>query len=340
MGLDEDIENNFDGINQEAIQLINNFQNQDKDFYYDQFVSLGELLSSQIVYGAILQTKKKVLWVDAAKLIITDQRYRMANVKWAKTEQRISEFMTVNHGYQYIVTQGFVAGETQGSKTTLGREGSDYSAAIFSYCMPASRMTIWKDVEGVLTGDPRLFTDVELIPYMSYKEAIEMTYYGAQVIHPKTIQPIQKKDISLYVKSFYAPNKPGTLINLTGVTSYPPMIVVTKNQYLLHIASRDYSFIAESHLSKIFKQINEARIRINLMNNSAISFRICVSAEKHRLEALINELEHDFIVKIQDKVELITVRHYTESKINELKIEKDIIFEEIHDVTYQMIVRV
>jgi aspartate kinase len=203
--------------------------------------------------------------------------------------------------------------------------------------MDGESMSVWKDVPGVLTADPRLFPDATLLPRLSYREAIEMTYYGAQVIHPKTIQPIQRKEIPLFVKSFLDPNSKGTEISKVGAALYPPMIVVTKDQYLLEFSSRDFSFIAESHLSMLFRRFNHYRIRVNLMRNTAISFTVCVSAERDRLDALKVDLSEAFQIKEREGLELLTVRNYNNSTIDFLKKGRSVVFEEIQDVTFQMV---
>lgn len=318
--------------------ILDNYARKDRDEFYDQLISLGELMSSTILTGSMISSNLKAVRVDAREMIKTDARFRSANINWGTTKDAVREAInTVGDGVQYVVTQGFIGSEPEGRTTTLGREGSDYTAAIISYCMDGESMSVWKDVPGVLTADPRLFPDATLLPRLSYREAIEMTYYGAQVIHPKTIQPIQRKEIPLFVKSFLDPNSKGTEISKVGAALYPPMIVVTKDQYLLEFSSRDFSFIAESHLSMLFRRFNHYRIRVNLMRNTAISFTVCVSAERDRLDALKVDLSEAFEIKEREGLELLTVRHYNNSTIDFLKKGRSVVFEEIQDVTFQMV---
>jgi aspartate kinase len=318
--------------------ILDTYSRKDRDELYDQLISLGELMSSTILTGSMILADLKAVRVDAREMIKTDAQFRSANINWGATEDAVKEVInTVGDGVQYVVTQGFIGREPKGRTTTLGREGSDYTAAIISYCMDGESMSVWKDVPGVLTADPRLFPDATLLPRLSYREAIEMTYYGAQVIHPKTIQPIQRKEIPLFVKSFLDPNSKGTEISKVGAALYPPMIVVTKDQYLLEFSSRDFSFIAESHLSMLFRRFNHYRIRVNLMRNTAISFTVCVSAERDRLDALKVDLSEAFQIKEREGLELLTVRNYNNSTIDFLKKGRSVVFEEIQDVTFQMV---
>lgn len=310
------------------------------DEFYDQFISLGEQMSSQILTTYLKTQLDKVTWVDARKLIKTDEHFRFAGILWRETEAAIQQMFQEEYATKnLVVTQGFIGATLDGRTTTLGREGSDYTAAIFSYCLDADSMTVWKDVPGVLSADPRILSSATLIPKLSYREAIEMTYYGAQVIHPKTIQPIQRKEIPLWVKSFLNPSGQGTLIDASDAEQYQSMIVFTKNQYFLNITTKDFSFIAERHLSMLFRLFNTHRIRVNLMRNSAISFSVCLSAEPQRLNALLTELEYSFNVEQHADLELITIRHFNDETIDEMKRNRLIIFEEIHDVTFQMVCR-
>ena len=236
-------------------------------------------------------------WVDARDLIRTDGNYREASVDWDSTAQNIQAIVPpIMKNNKAIITQGFIGSTAENNTTTLGREGSDYSAAILSYCLEAEKMMIWKDVPGILTADPKLFENVSKIDRLSYKEAIEMTYYGAKVIHPKTIKPLQNKNIPLYVKSFVKPNSAGTLIFSDIETIYPPVVVVEKNQALLHISTKDFSFVAEHHLSKIFEKFAQAKIKINLMRNTAISFTVCILNQARRIDKFLSEISDEFII--------------------------------------------
>jgi len=221
----------------------------------------------------------------------------------------------------------------------LGREGSDYSAAIFAYQLDAESLSIWKDVPGILTGDPRIFENVQKIDRLSYKEAIEMTYYGAKVIHPKTIKPLENKNIPLYVKSFVEPKGEGTLITTDVNVTYPPVVVVEPNQVLLHISTRDFSFVTERHLGFLFQHFDKYRIKINMMQNMAISFTVCVTERSERLAQLIPELEKDFKLVVDRNLELITVRHYSDEIVKTLSNGKIILFEEYIRGTMSMVVK-
>ncbi len=330
----------LDEYQSEGREIIYDYSRRNSDEFYDQLISKGELMSTTIVVATLIERGLSSKWLDARKMFRSDERFRSANIQWRETEASVQDMINDHvQRYNVMVTQGFIASTRDGRTTTLGREGSDYSAAIISYCINAESMTVWKDVDGVLTGDPRIFPNATLISQLSYEEAIEMTYYGAQVIHPKTIQPIQRKEIPLNVKSFIHPDRNGTIINAAGGLLYPPMIVVSNNQYLLEFSSKDFSFIAERHLSMLFRKFNHYRIRVNMMRNSAISFIVCVSAEKERLELLKEEMAYDFEIEETTNLQLVTVRHYNQSTIDFLTKGKTVLFEETHDITYQMVLK-
>ena len=310
------------------------------DYIYDQIVSIGEMVSSKIVAAYLNKNNLPTQWLDARDMIATDNTYREGKIQWAETLKRGQEIvapMVAKGGF--VMTQGFLGGTSENFTTTLGREGSDFSAAIFSYCLDAESMSIWKDVPGILTGDPRLFDAVSKIDRLSYKEAIEMTYYGAKVIHPKTIKPLQNKNIPLYVKSFIDPKGEGTMIASDVETSYPPIVVVEPNQILLHISTRDFSFVAEHHLSHLFGLFAQHRIKINMMQNMAISFSVCVTDIPERIENLIKDLENDFKVIKEKGLELITIRHYKEFVLDTLLADKMVLFEERIRNTVQFVVK-
>ncbi len=310
------------------------------DYVYDQIVCVGELVSSKIVAAYLNKTGLDTRWLDARDVVITDETYREGWVVWDKTKsnaQKIVQPLLDQGGF--VLTQGFIGSTSENATTTLGREGSDYSAAIFSFCLDAERMIIWKDVPGVLNADPRLFENTVKIDRLSYREAIEMTYYGAQVIHPKTIKPLQNKSIPLFVKSFLDPEAPGTEISSDTEDTYPPIIVVEKNQSLLHIITTDYSFVAEQHMARLFAVMAELRIFVNMMQNTAISFSICVPNAPDRLESFIKMISDEFRVKQEDNLELITIRHFNEETIANLKKGKVVLFEERIRNTLQMVVR-
>lgn len=310
------------------------------DYIYDQIVCVGELVSSKIVAAYLNKTGLATTWLDARDVVATDNTYREGWVIWEKTKsnaQRIVPPMLASGGF--VLTQGFIGSTSENFTTTLGREGSDYSAAIFSFCLDAESMSIWKDVAGVLNADPRLFENTIKLDRLSYREAIEMTYYGAQVIHPKTIKPLQNKNIPLYVKSFLNPGAPGTEISSDTEETYPPIIVVEKNQALLHISTLDYSFVAEHHMARLFSKAADLRIFVNMMQNTAVSFTICVTNVPDRIERFVKEVSDEFKVKAEEGLELITVRHYNEDTISNLKKNKMVLFEERIRNTMHMVVK-
>ncbi len=310
------------------------------DYIYDQIVSVGELASSVILSAYLNKTGLTTRWLDARDMLKTDEIYREATVNWTDTIELVRDKMLpVLHQGSFIMTQGFIGSTKENATTTLGREGSDYSAAIFSYCLDAEKMTIWKDVPGVLTADPRLFENVQQLYRLSYNEAIEMTYYGARVIHPKTIKPLQNKSIPLHVKSFIHPEAKGTIISADVEDNYPPIVVVESGQALLIISTKDFSFVAEHHLGQIFNLSAKHRVWVNLMKNTAINFIACVPNETGRVNAFIEDLQKDFNVVKEENLELVTVRHYQEDLLNELKKGKIILLEDSFEKTVQMVLK-
>ncbi|MCL4106709.1 UNVERIFIED_CONTAM: hypothetical protein GTU68_048153 [Idotea baltica] len=309
------------------------------DYAYDQVVSFGELISTMIVYAFLKDKGQNVSFLDAREMIITDDTYREGIVNWERTIISVKDKIEKKDHKHIYITQGFIGSNQSGKTTTLGREGSDFTAAIISFCIDAENMAIWKDVPGILTADPRLFENVAKIDRLSYREAIEMTYYGAKVIHPKTIKPIQNKNIPLWVKSFLNPNGIGTLISGEIELTYPPMIVIEPEQALIHISTKDFSFVGEEHLSKLFQIFNNHRIRVNMMRNTAISFSVCTNNLEDRIDNLRKDLQEDFNMVVDHGLELITIRHYTEDLVKKLKKGKIQLFEERLRQTIQMVVK-
>jgi aspartate kinase len=310
------------------------------DFMYDQIVCLGELASSIVVAAYLKKIGLPLAWLDARELILTDDIYREGWVQWVETEDRCEQFLRptlVKTGM--VLTQGFIGSTADHHTTTLGREGSDYTAAILSYCLNAESMTIWKDVPGVLTADPRLFDNVVKLDRLSYREAIEMTYYGAKVIHPKTIKPLQNKSIPLYVKSFIKPEEEGTCISGDVDDLYPPIVTVERNQAMLQISTRDFSFVAEHHISQMFRLIADLRLQVNMMQNSAISFSVCFNDMDDKVDRFMEELQTGFKITATRGLELITVRHYREETLESLKKGKILLLEERFRHTTQMVVK-
>ena len=297
------------------------------DFIYDQVVSFGEILSTKIVSAFLQDQGVDNVWLDARKLVCTDNTYREAKVNWNVTQERINSAISQSEGNKKIhLTQGFIGHTSEGLTTTLGREGSDFTAGIFAYCLDAEDVTIWKDVPGMLNADPKWFEETEKLDEISYREAIELAYYGASVIHPKTIKPLQNKQIPLLVKSFLDPESEGTIIQASNrsdglITSY----IFKRDQILISISPKDFSFIVEHNLRDIFNAFHEHRVKINLMQNSAISFSACAGGDQVRIDALIDDLSADFAVKYNSGVELLTIRHYDQETIDRLTEGKEIL---------------
>ena len=309
----EKIDSLFDG----ALGFLfdNTFDNY--SLVYDQVVSIGELVSSIIISYYMRHEDIENTWLDARKCVKTDTYYRDANLDWEKTK---TEILTMVKGNSTLISQGFIGSAPNGMTTTLGREGSDYSAAIFAYAIVADSVTIWKDVPGVLNGDPREFEDTVLLNQISYREAIELAFYGASVIHPKTLQPLQRKEIPLYVKSFENPENTGTVVSKGKILEpYVPCYIVKKNQTLLKLSSKDFSFIIEDNISEIFALLHQYKMRVEMIQNSAISFSICIFNKYSKLESLVNALNAKFNVKVTDQVALYTIRHFDKPAINFIK---------------------
>ena len=286
------------------------------DTEYDRIVPFGELISTKIVSTYLNKIGYKNRWIDARNFVITTSKNRAANVLWDESVPLINSSLKPLVERQTVITQGFIGRGLNHKNTTLGREGSDYSAAIFAYALDAESVTIWKDVDGVMNGDPRRFDDAVLIPKLSYNEAIELAYYGASVIHPKTIQPLKNKDIPLYVKSFIDPSMPGTVVleNASRTLNETQCYIVKENQSLIKIASKDFSFIVEDNLELIFNAFNKAGVQLNLMQNSAISFMACFNADELKRNALIDLLESKFDVEWSVGYTLLTVFNYSDDK--------------------------
>ena len=309
------------------------------NYNYDQVVSHGELLSTTIIAEYLNSLGINTLWADARQLIKTDTHYREGRVDWQATQQAV---MTLNasdkQACQVILTQGFIGG-TDGGTTTLGREGSDYSAAIIAYCLNAESITIWKDVPGFLNADPKFFADTVKISQIPYNEAIELAYYGASVIHPKTVKPIQNMGIPLYIRSFITPEAEGSSIgNYRTIEPTTPLYIFRNNQILLSILPRDYSFIAEDNLQVIFGLLNELGIRVNLMQNSALSFSICVDNNPQLVPTLIKKLSSMFRVRYNENLQLVTIRYYNQQVIDHIVAGRPVLLEQRSRTTEQLIV--
>ena len=297
------------------------------DYIYDQIVSIGEVVSSKIMAAYLNEVGCISTWVDARNYIKTDNNYREANVDWHKTELEMKRTLPAILNKGYVITQGFIGGTSENFTTTLGREGSDYSAAIFSACLDATALTIWKDVPGVLNADPKWFERTEKIPELSYHDAIELTYYGATVIHPKTIKPLQNHNIPLFVRSFKDPAEPGTKISSVAAPVNIPSFIFKVNQVLISIMPKDLSFIIEENLSDIFQIFHGYKVKVNTMHNSAVSFSISADYEENEITKLIAELSNKYHIKYNTGVELVTIRYYNQSTIDRVTLNKDILLE-------------
>ena len=305
-------------------------------FVYDQVVSFGEIVSTKIINSYLNYVNIKSNWLDSRLLIKTDSKYRDANLNWQVTQNNISN--RVNNSLLNI-TQGFIASDDNNFSTTLGREGSDYSAAIFAYCLNAESVTIWKDVPGVLNADPRVFKKPQLLNKISYTEAIELAFYGASVIHPKTLQPLQKKEIPLYVKSFLDPSGRGTAIS-RGIKIDPeiPCFIVQRNLSLLKLSSLDFSFIVEDNISDIFQILHENKMKVDLIQNSAISFSVCIYDKYYRLKELLSILKATYKVECTENVSLFTIRHFNENSSKEILKNNKLLLEQRTKETLQLVV--
>lgn len=311
------------------------------DYFYDQIVGFGELLSTRLMALYLSYSGISCVFIDVRDYLRTDNNYRDAAVDWEQSQHLINSLMKpLFNDYQVIVTQGFIGKTDEGKTTTLGREGSDFTGAIFAYALDAESLTIWKDVPGFLNADPKIFTETKKLDQISYAETIELSYYGASIIHPKTIKPLENKKIPLFVKSFLKPNEKGSIIqsdkNFDGLI---PSIIVKQNQVLISISARDFSFIAERNLALIFTKLAFYGIKVNLMQNSAISFSICVDKNEERIARFILDLKDDFRVKYNENLELLTLRHYTEDLMGALFEGKKILLEQRSRVTVQVVAR-
>lgn len=326
-----------DGLFEKLRGFLTGNKSKNHAFVYDQVVSYGELIASKIILHYFQEQEIEAQWLDVRRCIKTDNNYRDASVNWEVTENRISERVNTTG---ITITQGFLGAEhTNNFTTTLGREGSDYTAAIFGYCLNAASVTIWKDVPGVLNADPRYFSQTQLLKKISYKEAIELAFYGASVIHPKTLQPLQRKEIPLYVKSFLEPRKEGTCVG-KGVAIAPAVscFILKKNLTLISLASLDFSFMMEDHIGDVFKLLHEYKMKVELIQNSAISFSVCVSDKFNNLESFLQKMREKFSVKWNENVTLYTIRHFDPVEIKAFRENKQVLLKQETQETVQLVV--
>ena len=307
------------------------------NFVYDQVIGYGELVSTTILSAYLNEVGIKNTWLDVRDYIKTNDHYRDATVNWEKTQASITKGIDKT---QLNITQGFIGSDDNNFTTTLGREGSDYSAAILAYCLNANEVTIWKDVPGVLNADPRYFENAQLLNQISYREAIELAFYGASVIHPKTLQPLQRKEIPLHVKSFIDPKNAGTTVGKgVGIEPKVPCFIVKKNQVLMKLSSLDFSFIVEENISELFKLLHDYKMKVDLIQNSAISFSVCFDNKFGRLNELLDTLKGKFKVAHQEGVSLYTIRHFDNESIASLQKDKEILLEQRGKETVQLVVK-
>ncbi|MBL7702843.1 MAG: aspartate kinase [Ferruginibacter sp.] len=310
------------------------------DYYYDQIVCCGELLSTSLVSIYLNEIGIKNKWVDVRDIVRTDDNFRDAFINWNYTQQKVKEDIApLFKEYDLVITQGFIGATDENESTTLGREGSDFSAAIFANILDAESQTIWKDVEAVMSADPKEFPDAKNIYELSYREVVEMAYYGAQVIHPKTIKPLENKGIPLHVRCFLNPELPGTVISSKPVHNLPPVIVLKKDQVLMELSSKDFSFVEEKPMSQLHEMFAAIKIRPNLSQNGAIGLLCCLDNKAEKIEKLALAASEIFDVQIEKNLTLLTIRHYTQEKIYELTKGKTIVLEQKTTETIQVLMR-
>ena len=309
----------------------------DYNFVYDQVIGYGELVSTTIISAYLNEVGYKNNWIDVRQLIKTDDYYRRANVNWDQTQTNILTYINTK---QLNITQGFLGSDKNNFTTTLGREGSDYTAAIIAYCLNAESVTIWKDVPGVLNADPRYFENAQLLNVISYTEAIELAFYGASVIHPKTLQPLQRKEIPLHVKSFIQPQNNGTVVKkFKGIDPVVPCFILKQNQVLISLSTLDFSYVVEENISEIFNLLSKYKMKVDVIQNSAISFSVCFDNNYNNLEPLLLHLKAKFKVTCHDNVSLFTIRHYNEQAIQKLEKGKTILLKQMYQNTVQIVTK-
>lgn len=324
----------------EAEWLLHDKPQREFDYYYDQVVCMGEMLSTTIISYYLNEAGIKNTWVDVRDIIRTDDNFRDGNVDWKVTGEKTDQlFNGQKKPGNIILTQGFIGSTDENESTTLGREGSDFTAAIFANLLNAENVTIWKDVEGLMSADPKLFQDAQLMPELSFDEVIEMAYYGAQVIHPKTIKPLQNKGIALHVKCFTDPSFPGTIISKKQVKHLPPIVIIKQKQVLMHLHSLDFSFVGEKPMSELYKILGELNIKPNLIQTGAISLQLCLDDRSEKIEQLAEAAAPIFDVQLEKDLSLLTIRHYNNELLSEMTAGKQIILKQQTPETVQVVYR-
>lgn len=336
----QDAENKLKDFFTEIEWMLHDKPVRNYDYYYDQIVCCGELLSTCLVHEYLVEQHIKAKWIDVRDIIRTDDNFRDAAIDWDFTAEKIREQVLPLFGdYDVVITQGFIGSTDENESTTLGREGSDYTAAIFANLLPGESVTIWKDVEAVMNADPKTYPSATIIPRLSFSEVIEMAYYGAQVIHPKTIKPLQNKNIPLFVKSFIDPSLPGTTIGSSNPKNLPPIIVQKQNQVLIRFRSKDFSFVEDKPVQQLHDLYNLLKIKPNLSQNTAISLLCSFDDHPDKIEKLASEASAIFDVELEKNLTLLTIRHYDQETINQLSAGKKQVLEQKTEETIQLLMR-
>jgi len=333
-------ENRLKDFFTEVEWLLHDKPVRDYDYYYDQVVCCGELLSTSLVSDFLNEAGIKNKWIDVRDIVRTDDNFRDAYINWNYTQQKVkSDVEPLFAEYDIVLTQGFIGSTDENESTTLGREGSDFSAAIFANILNAESQTIWKDVEGVMNADPKEFPDAQVIDALSYREVVEMAYYGAQVIHPKTIKPLENKNIPLHVRCFLKPEIAGTVISNKPVHNLPPIIVLKKNQVLMELSSKDFSFVEEKPIAQLHEMFAHIKIRPNLSQNGAVSLLCCLDDKPEKIEKLALAASEIFDVQLEKDLTLLTIRHYSREKYEELTKGKTVLLMQRTPETVQVLMR-
>ena len=331
----DNIENSFAGLK----EYLSSDKTGEYDYEYDQVVSYGELWSTMIVAGFLKTVLEGVEWIDIRENLLTDNRFRDANILWSESRNRLQGVFNFSNNRIYV-TQGFIGGTVTGQTTTLGREGSDYTAAIIANMLDAESVVVWKDVPGILNADPKWLPDARKLDEISYKEAVEMSFSGAKVIHPKTIKPLHNKNIPLHVRSFMSPSDAGTVIKADAlIREIMPVYIRKEDQILISILPKDFSFVMGDNLSRIFHTFMLHGIKVNLVEASAVSIDVCLDDERSKVDALINDLKSDFSAVYNEKVEMLSIRHYTPEALDRITTGREILLEQRTRSTVRYVVR-
>jgi len=318
--------------------LLHDKPQKEYDYYYDQIVCAGELLSTTIISAYLNEAGILNEWIDVRDIFRTDNNFRDANIDWDYTAQKVKDVvLPLFHDMDMVITQGFIGSTDENESTTLGREGSDYSAAVFANMLDAENQIIWKDVEGVMNADPKQFPDAQFISELNYDEVIEMAFYGAQVIHPKTIKPLQNKGIPLYVKCFLDPRLPGTVIHKKHIKNLPPIVVLKQDQALVHLHSKDFSFVGEKPIADLYNLFAEIKIKPNLIQSGAVNLQVCMDDRSDKLDKLASAASEIFDVQIEKGLTLLTIRHYNDHSLSAFTEGKKIVLKQQSEETVQVL---